>query len=171
MFSADGVKDSILYIGVNPSYNPNDDDVFIQSDDHLSLMYGSFYQREDAPEYFNILEEFASMLGKGYTHINLLYARENDRDALIHSNSDFIREQLELTYETIIKIKPVAIIFFSDYCRDMIFGADRWVDPISEKDGHYILRGTCIPIFFSDDITAINDTKKMSLMRKIKTVL
>lgn len=171
IFSADGVKDSILYIGVNPSYNPDDDDVFIQSDDHLSLMYGSFYQREDAPEYFKILEEFASMLGKGYTHINLLYARENDRDALMHSNSDFIREQLELTYETIIKIKPVAVIFFSDYCRDMIFGADRWVDPISEKEGHYILRGTSIPIFFSDDITAISDTKRMSLMRKIKTVL
>lgn len=171
IFSADGVKDSILYIGVNPSYNPDDDDVFIQSDDHLSLMYGSFYQREDAPDYFKTLEEFASMLGKGYTHINLLYARENDRDALMRSNSDFIREQLELTYETIIKINPVAVIFFSDYCRDMIFGADRWVDPKSEKDGHYILRGTSIPIYFSADITAINDMQKMSLVRKIKTVL
>lgn len=171
IFSADGVKDSILYIGINPSYNPEDDNVFIQSDNHLSLMYGSFYQRDDAPEYFKSLEEFASMLGKGYTHINLLYARENDRDALIRSNGDFIREQLELTYETIIKINPVAIIFFSNYCRDMIFGADRWVDPISEKDGHFLLRGTSIPIYFSDDITIVNDVQKMSLIRKIKAVL
>ena len=89
----------------------------------------------------------------------------------MHSNSDFIREQLELTYDTIIKVNPVTIIFFSDYCKDMIFGADRWVDPKTEKDGHYILRGTNIPIFFTDDITAIDDASRMSLIRKIRTTI
>lgn len=111
------------------------------------------------------------MLGKGYTHINLLYARENDRDKLLRSNSEFIREQLELTYDTIIKVNPVTIIFFSDYCKDMIFGADRWVDPQTEKDGHYILRGTNIPIYFSDDITAIDDVQRMAFIRKIKSII
>ena len=171
IFSADGVRDSILYVGVNPSYNPSDDDVLISSADNQSLMYGSFYQRSDAPDYFKSLEEFASMLGKGYTHINLLYARENNRDFLLGCNSDFIREQLELTYETIIKVNPLVIVFFSDYCKDMIFGADRWVDPQTEKDGHYILRGTNIPIYFSDDITAIDDSQRMALLRKVKTVI
>lgn len=171
IFSADGVRDSILYVGVNPSYNQNDDEILISSLDNQSLMYGSFYQRDDSPDYFKYLEEFASMLGKGYTHINLLYARENNRDLLLHSNSDFIREQLELTYDTIIKVNPVTIIFFSDYCKDMIFGADRWVDPKTEKDGHYILRGTNIPIFFTDDITAIDDASRMSLIRKIRTTI
>lgn len=171
IFSADGVLGSILFVGVNPSYNPIDDEVFISSADNQSLMYGSFYQRDDAPEYFKSLEEFSSLIGKGYTHINLLYARENDRDALLHSNSDFIREQLELTYDTIVKIAPLAIIFFSDYCRDMIFGADRWVDPATEKDGHYILRGTNIPIFFTDDITVIDDASRMALIRKLKTII
>ena len=171
IFSADGVKDSILYVGVNPSYNPEDDWIFIASSDHMSLMYGSFYQRDDAPDYFKSLEEFASLIDKGYTHINLLYARENNRDALLRSNSDFIREQLELTYDTIIKINPVLIIFFSDYCREMIYGTDRWVDPSTEKDGHYILRGTNIPLFFSDDITIVNDFTRMSLIRKIKSII
>lgn len=171
IFSADGVRDSILYVGVNPSYNPNDDSVFIPSSDNLSLMYGSFYKRDDAPDYFKYLEEFASMIGKGYTHINLLYARENNRDTLLKYNSDFIREQLELTYDTIIKINPVVILFFSDYCRNMIYGADRWVDPSTEKDGHYILKGTNIPIYFTDDITAIDDASRMSLIRKIRTII
>ena len=120
---------------------------------------------------YPLLEEFSSLLGKGYTHINLLYARENDRDALLHSNSDFIREQLELTYDTIVKIAPLAIFFFSDYCQDMIFGADRWVDPATEKDGHYILRGTNIPILFTDDITVIDDASRMALIRKLKTII
>ena len=111
------------------------------------------------------------MVGKGYTHINLLYARENNRDTLLKCIPDFIRDQLELTYDTIIKINPVVILFFSDYSRNMIYGADRWVDPSTERDGHYILRGTNIPIFFTDDITALDDTARMSLIKKIRTII
>lgn len=171
IFSADGVKDSILFVGVNPSYNPDDDEILISSNDHNSLMYGSFYQRADAPEYFKSLEQFASWVGKGYTHMNLLYAREDNREALIYSNSDFIREQLELSYETIIKIQPCAIIFFTDYCKDMIFGADRWVDPSTEDNGHYILRGTTIPIYFSDDVTIMPGAQKLALARNIQNTI
>lgn len=171
IFSADGVKDSILFVGVNPSYNPDDDEILISSNDHNSLMYGSFYQRDDAPEYFKSLEQFASWVGKGYTHMNLLYAREDNREALIYSNGDFIREQLELSYETIIKIQPCAIIFFTDYCKDMIFGADRWVDPSTEDNGHYILRGTTIPIYFSDDVTIMPGSQKLALARNIQNTI
>jgi hypothetical protein len=53
----------------------------------------------------------------------------------------------------------------------MIFGADRWVDPATEQDGHYILRGTNIPIFFTDDITIIDDASRMALIRKLKTII
>ena len=67
IFSADGVNDSILFVGINPSYNPADDNTFIKSNDGNSLMYGSFYQRSDAPEYFKALEFFANKLNKGYT--------------------------------------------------------------------------------------------------------
>lgn len=171
IFSADGVKDSILFVGVNPSYNPDDDEILISSNDHNSLMYGSFYQRADAPEYFKSLEQFASWIGKGYTHMNLLYAREDNREALIYSNGDFIREQLELSYETIIKIQPCAIIFFTDYCKDMIFGAERWVDPSTEDNGHYLLRGTTIPIYFSDDVTIMPGSQKLALARNIQNTI
>lgn len=171
IFSADGVRDSILFVGVNPSYNPDDDRNLILSSDGNSLMYGSFYQLKDAPDYFRSLEKFASMAGKGYTHINLLYAREDDRDVLLRCNNDFIREQLELTYDTIIRIRPVAIIFFSDYCKELIFGADRWIDPASENDGHYILKGTGIPVFFSDDITVMDESLQMKLIRKLKAIV
>ena len=171
IFSADGVKDSILFVGVNPSYNPDDDEILISSNDHNSLMYGSFYQRADAPEYFKTLEQFASWIGKGYTHMNLLYAREDNREALIYSNGDFIREQLELSYETIIKIQPCAIIFFTDYCKDMIFGAERWVDPSTEDNGHYLLRGTTIPIYFSDDVTIMPGSQKLALARNIQNTI
>lgn len=171
IFSADGVNDSILFIGINPSYNPSDDNTFIKSNDGNSLMYGSFYQRPDAPEYFKALEFFANKLNKGYTHLNLLYAREDNRDLLLGCDHNFIREQLELTYETILKIKPVAIFFFSDYCKNLIFGADRWVNPNSESNGSYILNGTNFPVFFTDDITSMTAIEQIELINKMKEVI
>lgn len=172
IFSADGVKDSILFVGVNPSYNPADDSTLIPSQDNSSLMYGSFYKLSNAPDYFKSLEEFAAKAaGKAYTHINLLYARANDRDALLRCNSDFIREQLELTYNTILKIQPAVIIFFSDYCKDLIFGADRWIDPNTECDGHYTLRGTRFPAFFTDDVTVMDNPSKTALINKIRSLI
>lgn len=166
IFSADGVKDSILFVGVNPSYNPNDDNVFVHSADNKTLMYGSLYQLSDAPKYFKSLEQFAAKAGRAYSHINLLYARENDRDLLVHCDHNFIREQLELTYDTILKINPVAIIFFTDYCKDLIFA--HWVDSNNSRAGSYILNGTHYPVFFTADITLLDETEKRSLIQKIQ---
>jgi len=168
IFSADGVKDSILFVGVNPSYNPNDDKIFVHSTDDKSLMYGSLYQIPDAPEYFKALERFAAKAGKAYSHINLLYARENDRDLLLGSDHNFIREQLELTYDTILKINPVAIIFFTDYCKDLIF--EHWVNSNNSRVDSYILNGTNYPVFFSDDVTAMDGTEQAALIQKIKFI-
>ncbi|MGL5980808.1 MAG: hypothetical protein ACRCZY_08050 [Phocaeicola sp.] len=171
IFSADGVINSILFVGVNPSYNPSDDNTFVSSDNNKTLLYGSLYQREDAPEYFKKLESFASCLSKGYTHINLLYARENDRELLLKSNHNFIREQLELTYETITKVNPVAIVFFSDYCKSLIFGEDRWVSPSSKVLNHFILKGTKYPVFFTDDITQLSKEEQQNLIKEIKQTI
>lgn len=171
IFAADGVKDSILFVGINPSYSQNDDERFLHSESGKTLLYGSFYQRDDAPTYFKVLENFASQCGHSYTQMNLLYARENNRDLLLKSNSDFIREQLELSYDTIVKIQPVAIIFFTDYCKRLIFGADRWVDPASERNGAYILNGTNIPVFFSEDVTTLNAMQQQALIQQIKAVI
>lgn len=169
IFSADGVKDSILFVGVNPSYNSNDDRIFVRSEDDKSLMYGSLYQIPDAPNYFKALEYFAEKAGFPYSHINLLYARENDRDLLLQQDHNFIREQLELSYDTILNINPKAVVFFTDYCKDLIFA--HWVNPASEKSDSYILNGTKIPTFFTDDITTMDDTTQSAFIQKIKIIL
>ncbi len=168
IFAADGVRNSILFVGVNPSYMEEDDDIFLHSNSDKTLLYGSFYQRDDAPPYFKSLENFASKCGYAYTQINLLYARENDRDFLLKQNSEFIREQLELSYDTILKINPVAIVFFTNYCKQLIFGANRWINPTTENNGAFILNGTKIPVFFSEDVTSLNVVQQEELIRLIK---
>lgn len=171
IFAADGVEDCILFVGVNPSFDPADDDYFLKNEDGKSLLYGSFYQRDDAPDYFKNLEDFAAQLGKSYVQTNLLYARENDRNKLMKVDSNFIREQLELTYDTIIKIKPKAILFFTTYCKDLIFGADRWVNPEVVKNGAYILNGTNIPVFFCPDVTTLTPTNREGMIELVRRAL
>ena len=170
IFAADGVKDSILYVGVNPDYSEDDDKNFIENEDGKSLLYGSFYQRDDAPGYFKALEFFASHFGKGYSQMNLLYVRENDRNIVMKLDGNFIREQLELSYDTIIKLQPKAIIFFTTFCKDLIFGKGRWVNPDSLSSGHYILNGTNIPVFFTEDITMLKEEDLEELIEKLSRV-
>lgn len=171
IFAADGVEDCILFVGVNPSYSPEDDQRFIESNNKHSLLYGSFYQRDDAPQYFKALESFAGRCGKSYVHMNLLYVRENDRDALMKVNPDFIREQLELTYDTIALLKPKAILFFTDYCKNLIFGKGRWVNPETFNNGHYILNGTDIPVIFCEDITTMSGSSLDKLADVVRNSL
>ena len=56
-------------------------------------------------------------------------------------------------------------------CRYLIFGADRWIDPVTEIDNHYILRGTNIPVFFYDDITILDTVERGELINKIRKLL
>ena len=171
IFAADGVEDCILFVGVNPSYSPEDDQRFIESNNKHSLLYGSFYQRDDAPPYFKALESFAGRCGKSYAHMNLLYVRENDRDALMKVTPDFIREQLELTYDTITLLKPKAILFFTGYCKNLIFGKGRWVNPETFNNGHYILNGTDIPVIFCEDITTMSGRSIDNLVDAVRNSL
>lgn len=171
IFAADGVEDCILFVGVNPSYSPEDDQRFIESNNKHSLLYGSFYQRDDAPPYFKALESFAGRCGKSYAHMNLLYVRENDRDALMKVNPDFIREQLELTYDTITLLKPKAILFFTGYCKNLIFGKGRWINPETFNNGHYILNGTDIPVIFCEDITTMSGSSLDNLADVVRNSL
>lgn len=171
IFSAEGEQESILFVGINPSYTPDDDNTMITSKKGTALLYNSLYKRPEAPLYFKELEKVADRVGCPYTHINLLYARENNREALLNTNSDFIREQLELTYDTIRRLSPVAIVLFSKYCYQLIFGENRWIDPHSETHGHYILRGTSIPVFFSDDIMDMNYQSQERLIQAIRQAI
>ena len=116
-------------------------------------------------------KSFAGRFGKSYAHMNLLYVRENDRDALMKVNPDFIREQLELTYDTITLLKPKAILFFTGYCKNLIFGKGRWVNPETFNNGHYILNGTDIPVIFCEDITTMSGRSIDNLVDVVRNSL
>ena len=151
-------------MGVNPSYIPDDDRMLERGKLEKTLFYDSQYRRTNTPKYFQELEKFADKIGYPYSHINLLYVRENNRNALLNLNKDFIREQLELTYDTIMQINPTVIVLFSEYAQRLSLGKDRWVDPDIKINGTYCLRGTSIPIFFSEDIMEMTCQSRETLI-------
>ena len=168
IFASEGIKNSILFVGVNPSYIPDDDRMLERGRLEKTLYYESQYRRPNTPKYFQELEMFADKIGYPYSHINLLYARENNRNALLNLNKDFIREQLELTYDTIMQINPAVIVLFSEYAQRLILGKDRWVDPDTKINGAYCLRGTSIPVFFSEDIMEMTCQSRETLISAIR---
>lgn len=175
IFVSDSPENSILFVGVNPSYSKDDDNVLIHSQDDKSLNYQSLYGELDAPIYFKMLEAFTKDINEDlpYSHLNLLYARENNRDILLSYDHNFIREQLELTYDTISILKPKIIIFFTSYCKDLIFGADRWVDPISHNVDFdsYILKGLNIPVIFTEDLNTMPNIDVIKLEERVKNII
>ena len=175
IFVSDGPERSILFVGVNPSFSKDDDNVLIHSKDDKSLYYQSLYGEADIPQYFRLLEAFSKDVGEDipYAHINLLYAREDNRERLLLSDSNFIREQLELSYDSIALLKPRVIIFFSKYCKDLIFGVDRWVDPGShnKESDSYLLRGLDIPVLFTDDLNILSNTDVDKIEQRVKMVI
>ena len=59
IFSAAGEQESILFVGINPSYTPDDDNTMITSKKGTALLYNSLYKRPGAPLYFQELEKIA----------------------------------------------------------------------------------------------------------------
>ncbi|MEA5099786.1 MAG: hypothetical protein VB011_04605 [Bacteroidales bacterium] len=175
IFVSDSPENSILFVGVNPSYSKDDDSVLIHSQDDNSLYYQSLYGEFDAPIYFKMLDAFTKDLSENlpYSHLNLLYARENNRAKLLSCDHNFIREQLELSYDTISILKPKIIIFFTSYCKDLIFGADRWVDPISHNVNFdsYILKGLNIPVIFTEDLNTMSNIDVIKLEERVKNII
>lgn len=174
IFVSDSPEGSILFVGVNPSFSKEDDSILMHSKDDKSLYYQSLYGEEEVPQYFKMLEAFTKDIGEDipYAHINLLYAREDNREYLLSKDSNFIREQLELSYDSIALTKPRVIIFFSKYCKDLIFGADRWIDPNShnEESDSYFLRGLNIPVLFTEDLNILSNIDVDKIEQRVKMV-
>lgn len=173
IFVTDAIRNSILYVGVNPSFYEGDDNILLHSNNGKALFYENVCGELSPPEYFRELEHFTKRISVdlSYSHLNLLYARENDRKHLLSLDSNFIREQLELTYDLIIRINPLIIVFFSDYCKHLIFGKERWVNPASlnKQKEYYVLNGTHIPVLFTEDVTTLEEPSY--LQNKIKNIL
>ena len=116
---------SILFIGINPSFNKgkgllnndfnNDNDGFYNNDDgHI-----------DRNSYFKKFREISKEVNFDWAHTDLLFFRETNQKFVnqllnLEIGKEFIKKQLEISKQIIIQAKPKVIIVSNALARDLM---------------------------------------------------
>lgn len=119
------IKNSILFIGINPSFNKekglgnndfnNDNDGFYNNDDcHI-----------DRNSYFKKFREISKEVNSDWAHTDLLFFRETNQKFVnqllnLEIGKEFIKKQLEISKQIIIQAKPKVIIVSNALARDLM---------------------------------------------------
>lgn len=170
VYNEHGDQNMVLFVSLNPTDEELSGVELLRSPSGKNLYYPSYDQPSPINEFVERQRQFALNLGLNHGHLNLLYAHENDRNKLVHANPDFIREQLEVTYESIRMMEPKVIVFLSDYCHNLVYGTDRWTRP-STKGNYDVLNGTEIPVLFIDDLTKISPDELERIQQEVERLL
>lgn len=108
------LKSSIMFVGINPSYDKN-----------KSATHREFYNVEPEGKgyrYFNKFKEISRHVNHNWTHFDLLYFRETNQkyinDLLKKPHGvEFITQQLEISKKVICEAKPKILIVSNTMAR------------------------------------------------------
>lgn len=170
------VKNCIMFIGINPSY-----------DDLLGDRSRTFYNVEHegfGHPYFNKFKEITQKVGIQWTHFDLLYLRETKQNFIkdlmkMPNGIDFIFKQLEISKKVIFEAKPKILVisntmarFFSGFEQNEEGTEGVWMDfdfEFEEKFGTYkIINNKELnntPVFFTSMLTGQRAIDKGSFER------
>lgn len=166
---------SILFIGINPSFN-----------EKKSKRYENFFydvHLNDKYQYFKKFKDISEKVEVDWSHFDLLFIRETNQNNIkqIYSKEfgkDFLNEQLSISKNVIENSKPKVIVISNAYARDLFYYNCEIETVFDESLGtHKIinnknLEGT--PIFFTSMLTgqrALDNGSYDRLVWHIKYVL
>jgi hypothetical protein len=145
---------SLMFIGINPSYNGNPGNLFY--DNSQGVTY----------KYYKKFIEISSEVGLNWSHLDLLFLRvtnQKEVKSLGENNLGhiFYDEQLKISKKIIETTKPKIIVVNNTYARDLLhsqsFTSPKYDIEFDEKIGterivnNEILNG--VPIFFTSMLT------------------
>lgn len=147
-------ENSLMFIGINPSYNGISGNIFYDNS------HGETHQ------YFKKFIDISSQVGLNWTHLDLLFLRETNQKvvkSLADSNlgHTFFDEQLKISKKIIERSKPKIIVVNNTYARDLLhselFSSPKYNFEFDETIGTYrIVKNkelNGIPIFFTSMLT------------------
>jgi|26BtaG_2_1085354.scaffolds.fasta_scaffold13402_2 hypothetical protein len=179
------IKDSILFIGINPSFirTSKPGSYFINLDQNAKTRDGKSYA------YFKKFVHITNILnekrGTGeklqWSHLDLLFHRETKQHFIDHLKKekhgiDFISDQLRITRKILLKSKPKVIVVSNTKARDLLkskneklsMGLDFHFD--EELGTEVIINNPAledIPVFFTSMLTGQRALDKGSYKRLI----
>lgn len=144
------IKDSILFVGINPSFNEED----------LKITNYGKNNEENTITYFRKFNDIAKHCNVEWSHLDLLFFRETKQEKIYEiikskNGLDFIWEQLKISKQLIQICQPKIIVVCNTLARtflgkDKRNGQNVWLDfdfKWNEQLGTYLMNET--PIFFS----------------------
>lgn len=147
-------ENSLMFIGINPSYNG------VPGSTYYDNSHGETHK------YFKKFIDISIQVGIDWSHLDLLYFRETNQKvvkSLADTNlgHNFYDEQLKISKKIIERTKPKLIVVNNTYARDLLhsesFSSPKYDFEFDDKIGTYRivnnkeLDGT--PIFFTSMLT------------------
>lgn len=115
-------KNSIVFIGINPSYSNNA--YYNKPTNYYNLLQnGNLYRK-----YFGRFEEISEKTNLKWTHLDLLYFQHTNQKHVNYyisntiNGKEFISNQLDITRQILNKISPKIIVISNALARDL-FGS------------------------------------------------
>ena len=145
---------SLMFIGINPSYNGIPGNLFYDN------------SHGETHKYFKKFIEISSEVGLNWSHLDLLFLRETNQKEVKSLGENnlghiFYDEQLKISKKIIETTKPKIIVVNNTYARDLLhsqsFTTPKYDFEFDEKIGterivnNEILNG--VPIFFTSMLT------------------
>lgn len=147
-------QNSLMFIGINPSYDGNSGNIFYDN------------SHGETHKYFKKFIEISQEVGLNWSHLDLLFLRETNQKIVksLANNSlghIFFDEQLKISKKIIEATKPKIIVVNNTYARDLLhsenFTTPKYDFKFDDNIGTHrvvnneILNGT--PIFFTSMLT------------------
>ncbi|HEY4498572.1 MAG TPA: hypothetical protein VJH94_00745 [Candidatus Paceibacterota bacterium] len=179
IFYDDFEPGGLLFIGVNPSFNPKGSRRAVRGTEFENLDPESFYRwsnivsdpkyidmciaigrhvHEKYGTYFKRMHDIAKTVGMPFQHIDIfLYKQTSQKDflSLVYEKkgelNEFGRDQLEIFHEILASMRPVAIVVANAFASRIIRKHLKHDLMFDDTKGFHGLRlgGKLVPIFFS----------------------
>ena len=180
-FPTNLVTDSILFIGINPSYN-----IGVSHKAYHNSFY-SLNQQGKNHRYFKKFEDIAKHTASNWSHIDLFFYQETAQKSFYEilqnqNGKDFLSQQIQISKELMIHIKPKLIVVANTLARDLMLkehdlGVNFFDFKFNEDLGTYQISNAELkdtPIFFTSMLTgqrALDNGSFERLKWHIKNVL
>jgi hypothetical protein len=106
-------RNSLLFVGINPSYNNKPEKIFYNN------------EHSEVHPYFKKFIDISNKVKLNWSHIDLLFIRETSQNVVKDMGSEhlghrFFEEQLKISIAIIEKTQPKIIVVNNTYARDLL---------------------------------------------------
>lgn len=148
------LKNSVLFIGINPSRS-KDEPIQVNINERSKVLYYSLTQ-ESGHKYFKKFVDISNEIDLKWTHFDLLFFQETSQNFIKYilqqpNGKEYLAQQLALSKDIFLSCEPKIIVVNNSMARDFMFNEMKLEFKWNEAIGTDTYNN--IPIFFTSMLT------------------